>query len=101
MKKQNRSVKTAAVLLAFCVAFIMMYFLLYTATHEIHDCTGAGCPVCHELQLAQSIIKQFGTAGRIAAAAFFFLAFCKKADAAIFCSIPERTLISDKVRMDH
>jgi hydroxypyruvate isomerase len=35
-----------------------MYFVVFTASHEFHDCTGEDCKVCHELQLINQIEKQ-------------------------------------------
>lgn len=101
MKRQTNYTRPIALLLAVIVTFVMMYFMLFTATNEIHKCTGADCPICHELQLAEGITKQINAALIVTVAAFFFMVICQSTDAIIFCPIQGRTLITDKVRMDH
>lgn len=46
------------ILIAFCVTFVLIYFVTFTAIHEFHNCTGADCTICHELQLMNQIEKQ-------------------------------------------
>lgn len=101
MNRQSQFAKKIAILLAILVTFVMMYFMLYTATHEIHECTGVDCPICHELQIAEGITKQMSAALIVAVAAFFFMIICRSADINIFHPIQGRTLITDKVRMDN
>lgn len=100
MERHTKNTRRIAILLAIIVTFVMMYFMLFTATHEIHKCTGADCPICHELQLAEGITKQLGAAMIVAVAAFFFVVICQSAVTSITNPIQGRTLIADKVRMD-
>jgi len=100
MKIKSGYSKYIAVLLTFCVVFVMLYFTIFEATNEIHDCTGSDCPICHELQIAENMVKQLCTGISLSAVVFFIVVFCKKAEATFRCSILERTLILDKVRID-
>ncbi len=100
MKRKSGYSKYIAVLLAFCMVFVMLYFTIFEASNEIHDCTGSDCSICHELQLAENMLKQLGSVISFTVVIFFIVAFCIKAEATFLCSILERTLILDKVRMD-
>jgi hypothetical protein len=33
---------------------------IYIIEEQDHDCPGEGCPVCHQLELAQRLIEAFG-----------------------------------------
>ena len=78
----------------------MMYFMVFEASHEIHHCTGADCSICHELSLAENIVKQLNNAIFAICASFFLVSSIKKMESNILCSFRERTLIIDKVRID-
>lgn len=100
MQNRIQIKKLVAILLAVMVSVVMCYFMTYEETHTIHDCTGEGCPICHELQIAGSFVRQFATIFG-ASMAFFFVAvrgihICAAASG----FISKRTLISDKVRID-
>ena len=100
MKIKSGYLKYIAILLSFIIVFVMLYFIIFEARNEIHNCTGSDCSICHELQIAENMLKQLGSAISFTAVVFFIVAFCKKAEVTFLCSILERTLILDKVRMD-
>lgn len=100
MNQHIKLSKYISVFLSFCIIIVMMYFLLFTAENEIHKCTGTECSVCHELQIAASFVKQFGMDVLSAAVSSLTLIFLILKVSIFLCSVQERTLILDKVRMD-
>lgn len=92
--------KYLSILSAFCVTFVFMYFVVFTASHEFHDCTGEECKVCHELQLINQIEKQLQAL--LASVVFGIVLLIVKrihVDNS-FGFILKRNPIDDKVRMD-
>lgn len=88
------------ILIAFCVTFVLFYFVTFTATHEFHDCTGADCTICHELQLMNQIEKLMQ--GMLTTIVFGIVLLIVKRihidDS--YGYILKRNPIDDKVRMD-
>ncbi len=101
MKNNSKHTKYVAALLAFCVLFVMLYFMIFNANHTYHYCPGVDCSVCQELQIVDHIIKQLSAAISAAALLLSPVVFFKIINAAFSCLILGRTLIIDKVRMDN
>jgi len=64
--------RICALILAVFIIFVIALSIAFTITHADHHCTGADCPICHAIQMAQDILKTIGTG--IAVAVFGFLA---------------------------
>jgi len=52
--------------IAFCMA-ILILFVIFNAEIFIiknihHNCSGKNCPICEEIQIAEAMIQQFGSA---------------------------------------
>ena len=56
-------------LLAVVLAFVMLSSVAYIATEAGHDCTGADCAICHQINVCENLLKSIGLAGSAAAAA--------------------------------
>lgn len=99
-QKQNMGKTVAALLLAVLVLGVFLFSNLYISEHLAHDCSGEDCPICAQIQNAESLIHQIGCGllavfaafGVICAYAVLFPAFCS--------FIPRKTLISNKVRLN-
>lgn len=100
MKQYIKFANYISIFLSCCIIIVMMYFLIFRAENEIHQCTGTDCSVCHELQIAVNFVKQFGMDMVKAAVSFLMLIFLVMKISIFRYSVRERTLILDKVRMD-
>lgn len=98
--KKVETKKIIAVILALAILFVVHYFINYEFTHYIHDCSGANCPICHELHVAETILNQLAAVILTVLCSFYLIATIKKVAVLFICSFQERTLILDKVRMD-
>ena len=56
-------------LLAVVLAFVMLSSVAYIAAEAGHDCTGADCAICHQINVCENLLKSIGLAGSAAAAA--------------------------------
>ena len=56
-------------LLAIVLAFVMLSSVAYIAAEAGHDCTGADCAICHQINVCENLLKSIGLAGSAAAAA--------------------------------
>ena len=56
-------------LLAVVLAFVMLSSVAYIAAESDHDCTGVDCPICHQINICENLLKSIGLAGSAAAAA--------------------------------
>ena len=54
-------------LLAVVLAFVMLSSLAYVAAESDHDCTGVDCPICHQINICENLLKSIGLAGSAAA----------------------------------
>lgn len=66
-------------LLAVVLAFVMLSSVAYIAAESDHDCTGVDCPICHQINICENLLKSIGLAGSAAAAAAAILyILCRK-----------------------
>lgn len=101
MKYKLKHRNYVTVLLAFCLLFVMLHFMIFSAHHTYHYCPGLDCSVCHDLQSVENIIKQLNGVISTVVPLFSFVVFYKVAKTTFSCPLLGRTLIMDKVRMDN
>ncbi len=100
MKNKILLKKAIAVLLAFIIVFTAQYYLHYESNHFVHECTGIECPICHELQVAETMLSQIGGAILAVICSFLLATTIRKVVVLFLNSFQKRTLILDKVRLD-
>ncbi|MDD3369062.1 MAG: hypothetical protein PHP50_09295 [Lachnospiraceae bacterium] len=100
MYQNKKIVRHLALLLSFGMLFLMLYLVSFEATHELHECSGQDCPVCHELQIAEQLTRQCSAFAAASACSIFMVVYIKQISTTFFCSFQEHNLILDKVRMD-
>lgn len=100
MTNKMKTKKIIAILLTLVILFVIHYYINFEATHYIHECSGADCPICHELHIAEVTLNQLGAIILTVICSFFLIATIKKVAVLFICSFQERTLILDKVRID-
>jgi hypothetical protein len=61
----NSKTKTVFLALAVCVVFSAFFTETLAAASLDHDCTGEGCPICLEIQIATNFLKTLKLAGII------------------------------------
>jgi hypothetical protein len=88
------------IFLTILLIFLVLYFISFESTHFIHNCTGEDCPICHEMIIAESMIKLVGLSIITISQIFFFAVSCRKNETVSFLCHIQRNLIIDKVRMD-
>ena len=64
--------RLVSLVLAISVFFAMTCSVFYIATEANHDCTGADCPVCHQISVCEGMLKNLSSA--VCAAAFTAMA---------------------------
>lgn len=96
--KNMKKVAAAAILMIFFL--VMSYFSVYEGVHMLHECSGEACPICHELHIAENFTRQITDATFSIAGCFILTVFIKSIGTVISCSVSERNLIIDKVRLD-
>ena len=93
--------KFIAVITALAVVCVISYYLNFETVHAIHHCTGAGCPICHEIHVAESFVKQL----HVMAVPIMAVLFMPFTDRLVFSFEPIRlslrNLVTDKVRLDN
>ncbi len=89
----------AAVLTVMCI-LVMIYYVTFETGHFIHECTGSQCPICHEIHIAESMIRQMGAALLFCAAVILYAVYEYGKCIIENSMFPRRTLILDRVRMD-
>ena len=69
MEKKKR---VLAALFAVSVLFVILYSALFIAAHADHDCVGDDCPICYQINICQSTLKNLSFAvSAVALAAAF------------------------------
>ena len=66
MKKHLRIAK---ILLAVLLLAAMLCPLIFITAEADHDCTGADCAICHQINLCENLLNSLGTATAVCAAA--------------------------------
>ena len=77
----------------------VLFSVAYIAEEVNHECTGAGCAVCQQISVCESLLKAVGGAALAAGAAA--MVFSKQHGAALPCAecVQTNTLISLKVKL--
>lgn len=101
MNTKSKRIKFFTILLSFCVLFLMLHLMIFSANHTYHYCPGVDCSVCHELQIVDNIVKQLSAAILTFGLLISLVVFYKVTNTTFSCLILGRTLIMDKVRMDN
>ena len=86
-------------LLAAMLAFAMLSSAAYIAAESHHDCTGADCAICHQINVCENLLKSIGFAGAaVVAAAAVGYVLCRIISS---CTEVARTftLVSLKVKL--
>jgi len=69
--------KHIALLLCIALCFIMFFSVVFIVMEADHDCTGANCSICIEIQSCTSVLKSVAAIGiSIAVFAPIFLNLC-------------------------
>ena len=98
MKKHLRIAK---ILLAVLLLAAMLCPLIFITAEADHDCTGADCAVCHQINLCENLLNSLGTAAAVcAAAAAAVYLLCR---VITFCmeTVHNLTLVSLKVKLSN
>lgn len=100
-KENNKATRIIAMVLLCFIVIVILYLTVFDAASIRHTCSGADCPICHEIHVAKLITKQLSltsiTAGfRFLLVMFAIIAIIYHSDACI-----RRNLVIDKVRLDH
>ena len=69
MKADIQKSRAAALLLALCLIAVFSLSALFVVSHADHDCTGADCAICHQINLCENLLNSLGTATAVCAAA--------------------------------
>ena len=91
----------AKILLAVLLLAAMLCPLIFITAEADHDCTGADCAVCHQINACENLLKSLGLAGfGIVAAAAGAYTLCRVISA---CTelIRAFTLVSLKVKLSN
>ena len=97
VKKKNILVITMAVIVL-CFAVFSAFFI---AVESDHDCTGNDCPICCQLSVCQSFLRNICCAGTVAAftAALIYILCNVSARGTDICAT--LTLVSMKVKLSN
>lgn len=97
LTKQNR---LFAIALALTMLFVMLSSVWCIAAAEHHDCLGAGCPLCYQLNLCKSALESLGCG--LVALAFAAGLLCRRVRglSAVFRPYQEQqTLVTLRVKL--
>lgn len=91
--------KITAIILAVIVLLVMFYSAHFIAEESEHDCVGDDCPICCQINVCRSSLKNLSLAVVVAvlAAAFTFIIY--RSIAVCTDTITYHTLISLKVKL--
>ncbi|MEA4964636.1 MAG: AraC family transcriptional regulator [Oscillospiraceae bacterium] len=95
--KKCRRIAAFVCCLLFC--FVMAFSAFFLAAEADHDCTGADCPICAEMQVCANLLH---TAALVAAALVvcaIFLAFSGLLSCAYDAKLGPFTLVSLKIKL--
>ena len=93
----SRKKRFLTMLLAAVLGAAVLFSVAYIAEEVNHECTGAGCAVCQQISVCESLLKAVGGAALAAGAAA--MVFSKQHGAALPCAECAQTLISLKVKL--
>ena len=99
-KTQEVYKKAAAILLIAAVLSVLFLSDFFIAENIHHQCTGESCPVCAEIQHAESLIHQIGSAIICFASVVCIVAGSIAMIPSFYQFFQRKTLISYKVRLN-
>lgn len=95
MKKHNR---TVALLLSAALCFLMLFSVGFLAEKSFHNCMRDNCPVCAQLEMSRSTLRNISAAVLLSAVtAVFFIACLLIVLPVSNCDV--KTLVSLKVKL--
>lgn len=97
---KNNVKKIMASCMVFFVLLVLFYSQIFIATHIHHDCSGEGCPICAEIQIAEAIIQQIGSAMQTAMLLITFVCIIAESIAIVNLVNLFNTPVEMKVRMN-
>lgn len=102
LHNQNQKVYNKAVSIFLIAAVLSVLFLsnFFIAENIQHQCTGESCPVCAEIQHAENLIHQVGSAIICAVTVFCIVAIFIAMIPSFYQFFQKKTLISYKVRLN-
>ena len=86
-------------LLALIMAFVMLSSATYIAVEFDHDCAGADCVICHQINICENLLKGSGLAGSATATAVAVLYIFCRIISTYTEIVPVFTLVSLKVKL--
>lgn len=89
-----------ALFILVAVVSVLFYFVSYEASHSVHKCSGENCPICHELHIARSVVKQLETGIILQSYLLLPVLYSYAISKKNINQLIQRNLITDKVRMD-
>lgn len=101
MNKKHTFKRIMAVALMLMLMLVLTYFKTYESAHELHHCTGSDCPICHELRIAESVVKQLSVAVIFSFSIILPFFSLIQGVHQISGFVSKHTLVSDKVRLDN
>ena len=94
----NRT-KITALLMSLALLIAVLLSAFYIADETNHSCIGDHCPICHEMELCETVLTSIGTAFFTALSICFGVQFLR-ITADVFSSfLPSETLITLKVKL--
>ncbi len=92
--------KKMAVIACLVLLFVTFASLFYIAKEEIHDCTGADCPICACVRQAKQTLKNLGNCLQSMFCAAMYLVAKSVLLTATLIYICTASLVSQKVRLN-
>lgn len=74
---------------------------VFIFTHLRHECTGRDCKVCAEIQIAENVVRQIGTAIVVDVVLLFYIHKINSQKRYVIMNEIFRSLVSDKVRLNN
>ncbi len=93
--------RIAASLMGFLLLFVLLFSSFYIAAESQHECDGEDCHICSVLEQCENTLQQIGTAGNVRTAVSVAVLLLVFAACLVVFSVPRKTLVTDKVRMNN
>ena len=98
--RQSSLKRKISLCMAILVLFVVFYAELFIIMHYHHECSGADCPICAELQISQATIRQLGAVVLAVVVLFAHLVHIVKCESVISQVVLFVTPVKLKVRID-
>ena len=101
MKKNIRtSVKILAGIVGIMVALTFVFSLFFVTIEADHECEGEECHICRTLEVCEGLLRQSGaavTSGAVPVAAVWIICLVS---VPVMTYVQDKTLVTDKVKMN-